>query len=285
MTFFRAVSALLLAVACAASPSLAASPGASDWQSGFHASFRLVDGGAGDKPGQRLAGVEIRLDPHFKTYWRMPGDSGLPPSFDWSRSENVRSVEVLWPAPTRFQDAAGSSIGYKDKALLPVRVTLADPAKPAKLDLKLDYAVCEQICIPVNGEAALPLGGLLAPFASSVRDAVARTPKSGKIGDREVPAIASLEPTPDDKAVLATTLTPAGAATDIFVEGPTADWLFGVPALATETVEGANRRATWRLSVEARPADARLAGQPLTVTLTAGDKAVEAHLDAMIKPH
>src|SRR5689334_2210756 len=66
MTLFRSASALLLAFACAAAPSLAASPGASDWQSGFHASFRLVDGGAGDKPGQRLAGVEIRLDPHFK---------------------------------------------------------------------------------------------------------------------------------------------------------------------------------------------------------------------------
>lgn len=263
----------------------AAGPGASDWASGFHASFRLIDGGAGET-GQRLAAVEIRLDPHFKTYWRMPGDSGLPPSFDWARSENVKQVEVLWPAPTRFQDAAGSSIGYKDKAVLPLRVTLADPAKPAVLGLKLDYAVCEQICIPVTGEAAMPLGGLLAPFAGAVRDALALVPRSVRIGDAAAPAIAAVDVAADDKALQVTTLLPAaGGPADVFAEGPSADWLFGVPARVSETTEGAQRRTVWRLSAEARPADARLSGQPLTVTLTAGGQAVEAHLDATVKPH
>ena len=59
------------------------------------------------------AGIEIRLDPGWKTYWRYPGDSGVPPTLDFAGSENVKSVTALWPAPQRFADGAGGhSIGY-----------------------------------------------------------------------------------------------------------------------------------------------------------------------------
>lgn len=104
--------------------SSAASPmaGASEWSPGLHAAMRLLDGGPDDRSGRTFkAGVEIRLDPHFKTYWRTPGNSGIPPVFEWSQSQNVANVEVLWPAPYRFEDTAGASIGYKDRVIFPSR--------------------------------------------------------------------------------------------------------------------------------------------------------------------
>jgi DsbC/DsbD-like thiol-disulfide interchange protein len=67
---------------------------------------------AGTLPvGLRLVGIQIHLDPGYKTYWREPGDSGLPPVFDWQGSENVATVDVRWPVPVRFADGSGSSIG------------------------------------------------------------------------------------------------------------------------------------------------------------------------------
>ena len=58
----------------------------------------------------------------WKTYWRMPGDAGIPPQFDWSGSQNVKSVEVLWPAPQRFIDSGGETVGYKDRVVFPLRI-------------------------------------------------------------------------------------------------------------------------------------------------------------------
>ena len=166
--------------------------GASEWSPGLHAAMRLLDGGPDDRSGRTFkAGVEIRLDPHFKTYWRTPGDSGIPPVFEWSQSQNVANVEVLWPAPYRFEDTAGASIGYKDRVVFPIKVTAADPKRPVVLVLQLDYAVCEKICIPVKGEARLTLAsaGLSTHNSMAVADAEARVPTPARVGDNTPPAI------------------------------------------------------------------------------------------------
>src|SRR5690349_23436369 len=82
------------------------------------------------------AGIEIRLDPGWLTYWRDPGDSGAPPTFDFSGSENVKSVNVLWPAPERIPDGAGgNSIGYRSHVILPLHVVPMDDAKQTALRL------------------------------------------------------------------------------------------------------------------------------------------------------
>src|ERR1700727_970436 len=90
---------------------------ASDWDMQAHTAARLIAGSmikTSDAPFLR-AGVEIKLDPGWKTYWRDPGDSGVPPTLDFSGSDNVKSVTVLWPAPELFPDGAGGkSIGYVD---------------------------------------------------------------------------------------------------------------------------------------------------------------------------
>ena len=123
---------------------------------------RLIAGVAGGKP---VAGVEIALDEGWKTYWRFPGDAGgVPPSFDWARSDNVASVTVLYPAPKRLTDKAGDTLGYKSGVVFPVLVEAKDPTRPVTLKLTLEYGVCKDICIPVEAEQTLDI----APGAASV---------------------------------------------------------------------------------------------------------------------
>src|SRR3546814_7282787 len=57
----------------------------------------------------------MTMDPGWHTYWRHPGDSGIAPTFDWSKSQNVAEIEVLWPAPLRFDQPGDMTIGYKDR--------------------------------------------------------------------------------------------------------------------------------------------------------------------------
>lgn len=288
----RVCMAMALAGFAAASPPAVgqptgpAQPGASVWSSSMHASMRLIDGGPdANSPALWRAGVEIRLDPHFKTYWRSPGDSGLPPVFDWSGSQNVGNVEVLWPAPYRFEDTAGSSIGYVGSVVFPLRVTLADPRKAAILVLKLDYAVCEKICIPARGEARLPISrqGLSTPNSLVVLEWETRVPREAKLGAPDAPALRSVAVAPSGDALTLTALVPEKASiVDVFVEGPE-PWVFGAPlAVATLPQAPGTRLITYLVKVDNRPKDAKLAGLALRVTMTAGDDAIEmpVQLDA-----
>ncbi len=109
--------------------------------------------------GQYVGGLRVDLAYGWKTYWRSPGDSGVPPSFDWSGSENVKKVDVKWPAPKRFVDEAGQSIGYKKHVLLPLIITPEDPARPVTLKLKMFYGVCSDICVPVQAGMGVVLSG------------------------------------------------------------------------------------------------------------------------------
>ena len=132
---------------------------ASPWTKGHFAQTRLVAGEMAQPEGdtQILAGVQIKLDNGWKTYWRNPGDSGLPPSFDWSESKNLKSATVRWPAPHRFRDPYGTSIGYSKEVVFPVDVTPVRAGEPVELKLKLEYAVCKDICVPAQDDLSLNL--------------------------------------------------------------------------------------------------------------------------------
>ncbi len=131
---------------------------------GLGSSVRLLDGGLRDD-GTYLAGLEIDLDPGWKTYWRMPGKGGLPPGFDWSGSENVASVEVLWPAPLRLEDAYGDSIGYTQRVILPLEVEPTDADEMVRLSVTGLIGVCEKVCVPLD----VDLTATLDPEASGGR--------------------------------------------------------------------------------------------------------------------
>src|SRR6202453_3913711 len=127
---------------------------ASPWQRDGHSAVRLL---AGSRSGAvLLGGIAFQLQPGWKTYWRTPGDSGVPPRFDFSKSDNIEAVTVLWPAPMKFDDGAGgSSLGYHDQVLLPLRIVPKVNDKPVTLRANINYAVCEKICIPVEASTEL----------------------------------------------------------------------------------------------------------------------------------
>src|SRR5262245_24638064 len=110
----------------------AAAADASPWDGAARAAVRLIAGGQRGPAAATVhrAGVEIRLAPGWKTYWRYPGDSGVPPRFDFTSSRNVKSVTVRWPAPQRLTDESGTSIGYKHDIVFPLEVVPQDAAKP-----------------------------------------------------------------------------------------------------------------------------------------------------------
>ena len=155
-----------------AASSAAIAADVSPWDDDLQSAARLIAARAHNESGGRVfrAGVEIKLKEGWKTYWRYPGDSGVPPVLDFSKSQNVKAVTVLYPAPTRFPDGAGgNSIGYKGDVILPLHVVPQDAGKPVTLDLKLDYAVCEKLCVPAEAKLELLLTG-----AASANDADAQ---------------------------------------------------------------------------------------------------------------
>src|SRR6266568_6675285 len=141
-----------LYVACATSEVRAGD--ASPWQRDAHSAVRLL---AGSRSGAvLLGGIAIQLQPGWKTYWRTPGDSGVPPRFDFTKSDNIEAVTILWPAPTRFPDGAGGdSLGYQKHVVLPLRIVVKNPDKPVTLRAAINYAVCEKLCIPVEANTEL----------------------------------------------------------------------------------------------------------------------------------
>jgi DsbC/DsbD-like thiol-disulfide interchange protein len=264
-SMFRAASvAFFLILSFAAAVALPLKPSAST--QGFHSRARLIAGG--EQGEHWLAGIEITLDQGFKTYWRTPGDSGLPPRFDWSGSENVAGTEIRWPAPKRHEDAAGVAYVYGNKAVLPVLVKAKDPAKPLKLVLALDYGVCKDICIPAHADLSLDLTAA-ASERKAVEAALAKVPAPQALGDQADVSVLSIAPLAQDKPAFSVTIrAPSGAKPALFAEGPE-NWF-----LSTSHPDDSNR---FTVTVEEKPKDA--AGPvPLRLTLVAGDKAIETEV-------
>ncbi|WP_342359207.1 protein-disulfide reductase DsbD domain-containing protein [Terrarubrum flagellatum] len=252
---------------------------ASPWSRGSHSAVRLLAAGKDPASGDFVAGLEFELAKGFKTYWRDPGDAGVPPNFDWSGSENIASAEVLWPAPIRFEDGAGFSIGYYGPLILPVKAKPRDARAPARLELKIDYAICETMCIPAQGAVSLALmDGPPGPHAGAIADAIAKVPASVAIGAASPSglSIVSIKVIEGKKAALAAeVIAPdAAQALDLFIEGPKGSF-FGKPVIETIAAKPGDMGSRRRLiaPIEERARD--LAQWPLCLTLVADAKAIE----------
>lgn len=274
----RFLALLLAGLLALAAPSRAQQEeAASAWSRGTHSEIRLIAGGRAPDGGYRV-GVEIRMKPGFKTYWRMPGDAGIPPSFDWSSSRNVGSVSLRWPAPERFVDAGVTTIGYKDRVIFPVLVRPADAAKPVEITLNLDYAICDRICIPARGTATLALPDAAETAQSAALNAFRdRVPKLGEPGKNNgfLGLMSAVFVRDGTRKAVEITVSQAQGATvaDAFLEGPEG-WLFGMPKLVSTDGEV----SLLRLPVEDKPKNV-VGMVPLALTLTGPAQASEVRFD------
>jgi DsbC/DsbD-like thiol-disulfide interchange protein len=100
--------------------------------------------------GRHIAALQVDLAPGWKTYWRSPGEGGIPPAFDWSGSINMQAVALHWPTPHAFDQLGLTSIGYETRLILPLEFTPARPDAPIRVVADLQIGVCQDICLPVS---------------------------------------------------------------------------------------------------------------------------------------
>ena len=118
---------------------------------------RLLPGIA-QEDGSRMVGLRLSLADGWKTYWRSPGEAGIPPHLDWSGSRNLASAQIHWPRPLVFQSFGMRTIGYADQVVLPVHVVASDPTRPVHLALEADFGVCKEICVIERGTLNTEIG-------------------------------------------------------------------------------------------------------------------------------
>jgi DsbC/DsbD-like thiol-disulfide interchange protein len=157
---------------------LAAAPATAQFLTAAPADATLVEGFE-DASGDRIAGLALALDPGWKTYWRAPGEAGIPPTLDWSGSENLASAEPLWPAPHVFDSFGIATIGYDGDVTIPLKIEADDPSKPVRLRLVMDYGVCSDICVPARAELSLDIApGAPERARAALETALAQRPLS-----------------------------------------------------------------------------------------------------------
>jgi DsbC/DsbD-like thiol-disulfide interchange protein len=231
---------------------------------------------AASRSGPLRGGVEIRLKSGWHTYWRYPGDAGVPPRIDFSGSQNAKSIDVAWPAPRRLLEEGLTSIGYDHDVILPLRVVPQNPAKPVTLRLKLDYAICEKLCVPAQAEAELALSGGPSAQDGALARAEAHVPrKLSAVGAQDgalaVRAI-KREAGAAQGRVLIDIAAPAGTALDVFAEGPTPDWSLPVPTRIEGAPPGLQRFA---FDLDGAPPGVGYDGALMTLTVETPDQAIE----------
>ena len=247
---------------------------ASPWQRDGHSAVRLL---AGSRSGAvLLGGVAFQLQPGWKTYWRTPGDSGVPPRFDFSKSENIEAVTVMWPAPLKFDDGAGGvSLGYHDQTVLPLRIVPKNVDKPVMLRAEINYAVCEKICIPVEANAELAFNSVASTEDSALLAALDTVPKPANVGDPNPLTIRDVK-REGKSTVLVDVVTPDARDVHLFVEGPTPDWGLPVPKPVEHSPPGVRR---FVFELDGVPPGVNPEGAALKLTLVGGDRAYEFNIN------
>jgi DsbC/DsbD-like thiol-disulfide interchange protein len=249
----------------------------SAWAEDSRSGARLIAGTNKIGATSLRAGIEIKLQPGWKTYWRYPGDSGVPPRFDFSGSENLARAKVLYPAPHLFTDETGNSLGYKDAVIFPLQVSPKDLGKPVTLRLKLDYAVCEKLCIPAEGRAELTFGTGSSAQDAALTAAEAHVPKPVSVAEA---GLSARRVNDAPKPLVAVDLkADTGNVVELFVEGPSAEWALPIPQPAQGAPAG---RRHFGFELDGLPPGVDPKGQfELTFTVVEGGRAIEVktHLD------
>ena len=251
---------------------------ASPWVEDSYSAIRLIAGANQSGAESLRAGIEIKMQPAWHTYWRYPGDSGVPPRFSFSGSDNLAAVQVLFPAPHAFTDDVGTTIGYKGNLILPLRVFPRQKDKPVTLRGKIEYAVCDKLCVPVEAHVELTLAGAGGTDNAALAAAEARVPQPVSALDAGLTARRAN----DDKRkplVFVDLAAPTGQPVELFVEGPTAEWALPIPKLAQGAPPGHQH---FSFELDGLPPGVDPKGPfELTFTIVRGGSATEVktHLD------
>jgi suppressor for copper-sensitivity B len=252
----------------------------SPWEGKAPAQSRLIlESAQFAGTGTQRAGVQIKLDPGWWTYWRAPGSSGMPPMFDWSGSENLaEEPEMIWPMPLRSV-AFGEALNlYKNEVVFPVEFRAADPAKPVKLHLKVAYGICRDVCIPKAAEHEVILPPSAGPLKVNPQTAQLIASFAGRKPSHD-PAETGLQIGGVETLVAGSKVylsiqvkgLEARRSSLVLVEGPDLIRVAEVKARATADVK--TKLLMLRLGTAERVRN--LSGKRIRVTLIDGNRALE----------
>jgi DsbC/DsbD-like thiol-disulfide interchange protein len=238
--------------------SLVALPFISNARAGVPWSAQFLSGNFDGK--SYSAGLHIKLEKDWKTYWRNPGDAGVPPQITAEPNSNLANIAVDFPLPQRFVDESGTAFGYHDEVLFPITVMPKDIGQPLSVKFSSFFGVCEKVCTPAKFDSKLDFSPKSAP-----------TPEAAMIDKWR-----SLVPVPGMIAESATVengmlvLNKLNRVDDIFVEGPD-KYYFGMPEF------GANADVAF-LKVAGLKNDADLKGVTLRITSSVAEQGLEQRI-------
>ena len=204
-------------------------------------------------------GLEFRLAPGWKIYWRTPGEAGLPPTLDLQMANGAPlQSQIEWPVPKRFNAFGFDNFGYADAVILPVAVRGYDRGAALQIRGQIEALVCSDICVPLAGALRLDLAdGPAGPssMAMVIAQFAAKVPRIDALSPIKIAT--AWQSGSQLKIGFAATSQPV---TEVFVEGP-AGIAFKQPVFANNIavidVEGDLKTP--------------LAGQTVDLTVIAGD--------------
>jgi len=232
---------------------------------------RMIAGRA-EPDGTRMAGLVIEVAPDWKTYWRNPGASGIPPSFDWRESRNLASAEIQWPRPMFFESFGVETLGYAGQVVFPVRLVPVDPGRALEVNVAVALGVCRDICVLEETSVGTRIEPGAPPSeAGLVAAAEARVPRSGAEQGLTSAhcSISGAGKTRQFEAALA--FSGALESPRVIVEGPDLTWFTGTETAAAR----GGRDLTVTAALKALEENVWINRSDIRMTVLAGDFAAD----------
>ena len=231
---------------------------------------RVLPGWA-QEDGTYMAGLEIALAPGWKTYWRSPGDAGIPPQFNWNRARNVEAVHVHWPSPGIFYEAGMRSIGYKETVVLPLTIAPNASNRDMRLRGKMVLGVCADICIPATLDIDATVPHAASERTPQIVAALASLPFSaGEAGVERT--VCQIAPAPDGLHLTARITMPSAGRPEAAVIEP------GAPGIWVSEAETSRRGNVLSVSADLMHHDSQafaLNRSDIRITVIGGSYSVD----------
>ncbi|TGZ34810.1 Thiol:disulfide interchange protein DsbD [Photobacterium damselae subsp. damselae] len=244
---------------------------------------RLMLTGEKNEANKTVEGLlEVKLDKDWKTYWRSPGEGGTAPSINWELSSNLNSVDWHWPLPKRYEFLGVETLGYKHDVIFPMTFHLDDMNKPVFLSGKLTMSSCTSICVLTDYELSLDFNP--EKLVPSV-DAMVLYNKGNSLVPKPSTAVELTQVSYDEaKKIVSIVATNKAGWTDpdVFVDGQSKP--VKQTSFLTPKIDVSGEQLIAQVPVSSWFGTPKLVGEPLSVTITDKDIAVELSKVADNKP-
>ncbi|MEM6461475.1 MAG: protein-disulfide reductase DsbD domain-containing protein [Pseudomonadota bacterium] len=266
----RCIAAVILAFSLAPPPYVFAA--SSEWVETEAGRIRISALRPGED-GQIRAVLDVDLLPGWKTYWRDPGEAGIPPTITVDRSKNIVAAEVHFPAPERITDPYSTWAGYDYPVLLPLTFDQKDPGRTSVLEADVFIGLCESVCIPFQTsftlviDPAKPANAFETRLVGRAFDALPEKPGHGfEIVDHKIDG--------DGASLTLSVKTPAPDENgELFVSGPPG-WAFDTPRISGHD----GNVVTYHVSAYRQPDGETLHAKPIRLLIKASGRAMETEI-------